>query len=56
MDIRDLIQEGKGLPWWLGGKESACQRRRLGFDSWSEKIPHASEQLSLYAITTKPVL
>ena len=21
-----------GLPWWLSGKESACQRRRFGFD------------------------
>ena len=20
-----------GLPWWLNGKESACQRRRRGF-------------------------
>ena len=20
------------LPWWLSGKESACQRRRCGFD------------------------
>ena len=22
----------KGVPWWLGGKESACQCRRPGFD------------------------
>ena len=27
------------LPRWLSGKESACQCRRLGFDSWSGKIP-----------------
>ena len=30
-----------GLPWWLNGKESACQCRswrRLGFDSWVGKI------------------
>ena len=29
------------VPWWLGGKESACQcrkHRRLGFDPWVEKI------------------
>jgi len=29
----------KGLPWWLSGKESACQRRRLEFHPWSRKIP-----------------
>ena len=28
-----------GLPWWLSGKESTCQCRRLGFDSWVWKIP-----------------
>jgi len=45
-----------GHPWWLSGKESACQCRRLGFDAWSGKIPHAAEQLSLWATTTEPVL
>ena len=32
----------RGLPRWLGGKESACQGsrpRRLGFDPWIRKIP-----------------
>ena len=28
----------RGLPWWLSGKEHACQRRR-GFDPWIRKIP-----------------
>ena len=28
-----------GLPWWLGGKESACQCRRCWFSPWIEKIP-----------------
>ena len=28
----------KGLPWQLGGTESTCQCRRLGFDPWDEKI------------------
>ena len=28
-----------GLPWWLSGKESACHRRRLGFNLWVGKIP-----------------
>ena len=27
------------LPWWLSGRESACQYRRCRFDPWSEKIP-----------------
>ena len=27
-----------GLPWWLRGKQSACQCRRLRFDSWVGKI------------------
>ena len=26
------------LPWWLSGKESACQCRRLGFNPWVRKI------------------
>ena len=27
------------LPWWLSGKESACQCRRHQFDPWVRKIP-----------------
>ena len=45
-----------GLPGWLSGKESACWCRRLGFDPWSGKIPHATEQLSPCPTTTEPVL
>ena len=26
-------------PWWLGGKESACQHKRPRFDPWVRKIP-----------------
>ena len=26
-----------GLPWWLSGKESACQCRRHGFEPWVGK-------------------
>ena len=29
----------KGLPWWLSGKESACQCKRLRFDLWVREIP-----------------
>ena len=35
--------------------ESACQWRGHRFDSWSRKVPHAKEQLSLRATTTEPV-
>ena len=28
-----------GLPWWLSGKESACQCRRCKFNPWVRKIP-----------------
>ena len=27
------------FPWWLSGKESACQCRRCRFDLWVGKIP-----------------
>ena len=32
-----------GLPRWLSGKESACQCRRHGFESWVGKIPWRRE-------------
>ena len=28
-----------GLPWWLSDKESVCQCRSLGFNTWIRKIP-----------------
>ena len=28
-----------GDTWWLGGKESTCQGRGLGFHPWVGKIP-----------------
>jgi len=37
---RDL----SGFPRWLSGKESACQCRRRGFDSWVRKIPWRRKQ------------
>ena len=43
-----------GLPWWRSGWESACQCRGHGFDPWSGRIPHATEQLSPWATTTEP--
>ena len=44
-----------GLPWWRSGWESACQCRGHGFEPWSGRIPHATEQLSPWATTTEPV-
>ena len=45
-----------GLPWWRSSWESTFQCRGLGFEPWSGKIPHATEQLSPCATTTEPVL
>ena len=28
-----------GLPWWLSGKEFACQCKRHSFSPWVGKIP-----------------
>ena len=44
-----------GFHWWLSGKESNWQCRRLVFDPWSRKTPHAMEQLNLCATTREPV-
>ena len=43
-----------GLPWWRSGWESACQCRERGFEPWSGKIPHATEQLGPWATITEP--
>ena len=43
-----------GLPWWHSGWESACQCRGHGFEPWSGKILHATEQLGPWATTTEP--
>ena len=43
-----------GLPWWRSGWESACQCRGHGFEPWSGKIPHATEQLGPWATITEP--
>ena len=45
-----------GFPWWLSGKESACQCRRHSFDPWPRKSPHAREQLNPCAMTIEPGL
>ena len=47
-------KENEGLPWWRSGWESACQFRGHGFEPWSGKIPHATEQLGPWATITEP--
>ena len=44
-----------GLPWWLSGKEFACQGGRHGFDPWAGKTPHAAEQWSPCPTATEQV-
>ena len=51
----NLTIEYPKVPWWLSGKESACQSRRHGFNPWSAKVPHVLGQLSLCATTIEPV-
>ena len=33
------VKKEEGSPWWLSGKESACQHRRCGFNPLERKIP-----------------
>ena len=39
---------GSGLPRWRSGKESTCQCRRHGFDSWVRKIPWGGGEANLF--------
>ena len=38
-EILGLPVYSVGLPRWFSSKESTCQWRRCGFDSWVGKIP-----------------
>ena len=46
---RKVHQEKQRHPWGSLVKRSVCQSRRHGLDSWSGRIPRASEQLSPHA-------
>ena len=40
LSSKNILQGWRaGLPWWLSGKESACQCRRHGLDLWSGEDP-----------------
>ena len=45
-----------GLPRGLGGKESTCQCRRLGFDSWVGEIPWRNEKSTYFSIFARKIL
>ena len=45
-----------GLPWWLSGRESACQCWRHRFDPWSWKISSTVKRLSPCTTSIEPVL
>ena len=49
-------KDNEGLPWWLGGRESACQYRRCGIDPWVGKSPWKRKwQPTLYSCLGNPV-
>ena len=63
MLIRTIFQKSDcvckptwGLRWWLTGEGSTCRCKRHRSDPWSERIPRATEQLSLRTVTVEPVL
>ena len=39
LNIPHKLVCNRGVPCWLSGKESTCQCRRPGFDTWVGKIP-----------------
>ena len=44
------IQEKKGLPWWLSGKESACSAGDLGLIPGLVRFP-GRESMATHAST-----
>ena len=44
------IQEKKGLPWWLSGKDSACSAGDLGLIPGSVRFP-GREGMATHAST-----
>ena len=37
--LRSEVGDYRGLPWWLSDKESICQFKRRGFNSWVGNDP-----------------
>ena len=54
--IKILKLKSRGLPWWLSGKENACQCRGHRLDPWSGKIPYATKQTSWCVRAPQPAL
>ena len=38
-EISPIANTKHELPWWLSGKESACECRRCGFNPWVRRTP-----------------
>ena len=57
-DSEAELINGRGLPWWLRGNESACQCRRRESDPWSRKthMPRVWQLLSLRSRAPEPQL
>ena len=45
-----------GLPWWLSGKESACQCRRHKFGPWGRKDPLEKNMVTHFSILVRTSL
>ena len=48
--IHGITRDLSGLPWWLNGKESVCQRRRCQFDPWIQEDPLEKEMATRSSI------
>ena len=53
---KKTFKQIKGTPLVAQWLESICQCKRYGFDPWSQKIPHAADQLSPCTTTAKLLL
>ena len=53
--INDFLRILNERPWWLSGKESACQCRRRGFDPWVGKIPLEEEMATHSSILAQKI-
>ena len=53
-EIVDLYNH-YGLPWWLSGKESACQCRRHRIDPWVRRLPGGGNGNPLHSCLENPM-
>ena len=41
-----VVYWGAGLPWWLSGKESACQSKKCRFNPWEDAL---EKEMAIYS-------